>query len=132
MYNERLNNQVIHIYNISMKEGKLFCFVVMRSSKLGCFRYVLGVFGKLSMRRGAWAWFHDVSTCNTKVLQYWMIFSLKAKLNCSWKFWRNWNMPLVLLERSWWTRFNGIYLVRFGFKMWEILVFKWFFSLEFK
>jgi hypothetical protein len=21
---------------------------------------VLGVFGKLSMRRGAWAWFHDV------------------------------------------------------------------------
>jgi hypothetical protein len=26
--------------------------------------------------------------------------------------------------------FNGIYLVRFGFKMWEILDFKWFLPLE--
>jgi len=24
---------------------------------------VLGVFGKLSARTGAWAWFHDVWTC---------------------------------------------------------------------
>jgi hypothetical protein len=24
--------------NLSMKEGSLFCFVVMRSTKLGCFR----------------------------------------------------------------------------------------------
>ncbi len=46
------------------------------------------------------------------------------KLNCSWKFWRGWNVPLVLLERAWWTGFNGIYLVRFGFKMWEILILK--------
>jgi len=30
---------------------------------------VLGVFGKLSMRRGAWAWFHDVWTCGAKVLE---------------------------------------------------------------
>ncbi len=28
-------------------------------------------------------------------------------------------MPLVLLERSWWAEFNGIYLIMFGFKMWE-------------
>jgi hypothetical protein len=27
-------------------------------------------------------------------------------------------------------RFNGIYLVRFGFRMWEILVFKWFLPLK--
>ncbi len=39
-------------------------------------------------------------------------------------------MPLVLLERSWWARFNGIYLVRFGFRMWEILIFKWFLLLK--
>jgi hypothetical protein len=39
-------------------------------------------------------------------------------------------VPLVLLERSWWTRYNKIYLVRFGFKMWEILIFKWFFLLK--
>jgi hypothetical protein len=26
--------------------------------------------------------------------------------------------------------FKGIYLVRFGFKMWEILILKWFLSLK--
>jgi hypothetical protein len=32
---------------------------------------VLGVFGKLWTRRGAWAWFlHDVWSCNAKVLEY--------------------------------------------------------------
>jgi len=58
-----------------------------------------------------------------KVLEYQMISSLKIKLNCSWNLRRNWNVPLVLLERSWWAGFNGIYLVRFGFRMWEILIF---------
>jgi len=82
------------------------------------------------MRRGAWAWFHDVWTCGAKVLEYWMIFSLKIKLNCSWKFRRNWNVPLVLLERSWWAGFYEIHLIRFGFRMWEILIFKWFLQLK--
>jgi len=31
---------------------------------------VLGVLGKLLTRRGAWAWFHGVWTCNAKVLEY--------------------------------------------------------------
>jgi hypothetical protein len=35
---------------------------------------VLGLFGKLSRRRGASAWFHDVWTCGAKVLEYWIIF----------------------------------------------------------
>jgi len=40
-------------------------------------------------------------------------------------------VPLVLLERSWWCAgFNGIYWVRFGFKMWEILILKWFLPLK--
>jgi hypothetical protein len=68
-----------------------------------------------------------------KVFEYWMIFSLKIKLNqiaaenfgglgmC---------VPLVLLERSWWVGFNEIDLVRFGFKMWEILTFKCFLPLK--
>ncbi len=51
-------------------------------------------------------------------------FFTKNKLNRSWKFQRNWNVPFVLLERSWWTGFNGNYLVRFGFRMWEILILK--------
>jgi len=45
-----------------------------------------------------------------------MISSLKIKLNHSWKFQRNWNVPLVFLERSWWAGFNAIYLVKFGFR----------------
>jgi hypothetical protein len=72
---------------------------------------------------GAWAWFHGVWTCGAKVLEYWMISSLKIKLNRSWKIRRNWNVHLVLLERFWWVGFNGIYLVRFGFRIWEILIF---------
>jgi hypothetical protein len=61
--------------------------------------HILGLFGKLSRRRGALARFHGVWTCSVKVLEYWMISSMKIKLSCSWKCWRNW-MPLVLLERS--------------------------------
>jgi hypothetical protein len=34
-----------------MKEGNLFCFVVIRSTEPGCFRWFLGVFGKLWRRR---------------------------------------------------------------------------------
>jgi hypothetical protein len=36
----------------------------------------------------------------------------------------------VLLERSWWAGFYGIYLVRFGSRTWEILIFKWFLPLK--
>jgi hypothetical protein len=81
-------------------------------------------------RRGAWAWFHGVWTCIAKVLEYWMISSLKIELNHSWKFRRNWSVPLMLLERSQWARFNGIQLVIFGFRMWEKLILKWFLPLK--
>jgi hypothetical protein len=37
---------------------------------------------------------------------------------------RNWDLPLVLLERSRWTRFNGIYFISFRLKMWEISKFQ--------
>jgi hypothetical protein len=30
----------------------------------------LGVFGKVSVRSGAWAWFHDIWNCHAKVLEY--------------------------------------------------------------
>jgi hypothetical protein len=59
-----------------------------------------------------------------------MISSLKIELNRSWKFRRNWNVPLVVLERSWWAGFKGIYLVRLGFRMWEIFIFKRFLPLK--
>jgi hypothetical protein len=40
-----------------MKEGSLFCFVIMKFTELGCASdHVVGVVGKLSMRRRvAWA-----------------------------------------------------------------------------
>jgi hypothetical protein len=53
-----------------MKKGSLFCFVVMRSLKGDALDCVLDVFGKLSTRRGAWAWLHGVWTCDAKVLEY--------------------------------------------------------------
>jgi hypothetical protein len=62
--------------------------------------HVLGVFGKLLKSRDACTWLHDIWTCSAKAFEYWMISSLKITLNHSWNFWRNWNVPLVLLERS--------------------------------
>ncbi len=79
-----------------------------------------------SSRQGGvhgWAWLHDIWTCGAKVLEYWMISSLKLKLNCSWKLRRTWNVHLVLMERSWWAGFNGIHLIRLGFRMWEMFDF---------
>ncbi len=66
--------------------------------------------------RCAWAWFHYVWTCSAKVLEYWMISSLKMKLNHSWRFGRNWNVPLVLLERSWWED-----LMKFIYKEFKLI-----------
>jgi hypothetical protein len=91
---------------------------------------ICGLFGKLSRRKGALVWSHDVWTSGAKVIEYWMIYSLKIRLNHKWNFWKNWNVNLVLLETSWRPRFNGIYLVRFGFRMWKILILKWFMPHE--
>ncbi len=122
-------NQVTSIYE-GRKVVCLYCLYLWDSPNWDASDRVLGLFRKLSRSRGASAWFHGVWTCGVEVLEYWMISSLKIKLDRSWKFRRNWNVPLVLLERSWWAGFNGIYLVRFGFKMWEILIFKWFLPLK--
>jgi hypothetical protein len=121
----------IQIFNIYLWR-KVVCFVLYSwdPQNQDASDRVLGLFGKLSRRRGAWAWFHGIWTCGVKVFEHLMISSLKIKLNWSWKYRRNWNVFLVLLERSWWARFNGICLVRFGFRMWEILIFKWFLLLK--
>ncbi len=110
-----------------MKEGNLFvlfCLYLWDPPNRDALGHVLGLFGKHSRRRGASPWFHGIWTCSVEVLEYWMISSLKIKLNHRWKFWRNWNVPLVLVERSQWAGFNGIYLVsldsecgRFDFEM---------------
>jgi hypothetical protein len=105
----------------SIYEGRLFvfCSVIMRYTELVSFRLCSWCLWKALHQEGCMS----LDTW-CKVFEYLMIFSLKIKLIWSWKFWRNWNVPFVLLlERSWWARFNGIYLVRFGFRMWEILIY---------
>jgi hypothetical protein len=97
----------IHFINFNECKMKLLNNGLMRCTEPGCFRSCSWCLWKALDERVAWAWFHDVWTCGAKVLEYWMISSLKIKLNCSWKFQRNWNMPLVLLERSWWAGFDG-------------------------
>jgi hypothetical protein len=128
------NNPLIINKYLSMKEKVvcLFCFVLYLwdPPKPGCFRSCSWSLWKALDDEGCMGlvpWRLDL---RCKVLEYWMISSLKINLNCSWKFRRNWTVPLVLLERSWWAEFNGIYLVRFGFRIWEILIFKWFLPLK--
>ncbi len=55
-----------------MKESLfvLFCFALMRSLNWDASVRIVGVFGKLSTRRGASAWFHGVWTCGVEVLEY--------------------------------------------------------------
>ncbi len=114
---------------LSMKEGSLFYFVVMRSTEPGCFRWCSWCLWKALDEEGCMGLVPCAWTSCAKVLEYWMSFSLKFKLNRSYKFRWNWNVSLVLLERSWWGGFNGIYLVKFGFRMWEILIFEWYLQL---
>jgi len=120
----------IYIIYLWRKVVCLFCLYLWDPPNWDASNHVLHIFWKLSTRRVARTWFHDVWTCNAKVLEYWMISSLKIKLNRSWKFRRNWNVPLLFLERSWSAGFSGIYWVGFGFRMWEQLIFKWFLRLK--
>jgi hypothetical protein len=102
----------------------------MRSTELGCSRSFScclwtaldeeGCMGLVPCHSDLWcksSWILDDS-------------SLKIKLNQSWKVRRIGNVSLVLMERSWWAGFNRICLVRFGFRMWERLNFKWFLPLK--
>ncbi len=115
------------ITHLSLKEGSLFCFFFC-SYEIhwpGMLQIVFLVSLESSWQGGV----HGLGSMTfglavAKVLECWVISSLKIKLNRSWNFWRNWNVPLVLFERSWWAGFNGIYLIRFGFRMWERLIFK--------
>jgi len=68
------NTLVLLQRNLSMKECSLFCFVVIRSTELGCFRSCSRCLGKLWMRRAS-AWSCDLWTCGAQVLKYWIFFT---------------------------------------------------------
>ncbi len=118
-------NEFVSFY-LCMKEGSLFCSYDIKRTRMLQIVFLMslespwqgGVRGLGSMTT-VWTWV-------AKVLEYWTISSLKIKLSQSWEFQRNWNVSLVLLERSWWAGFDRVHLVIFGFRMWEILDFKWF------
>ncbi len=89
---------------LSMKQGSLFvlfCFVcTYEIHQTGMLQIVFLV----SLESSWWGGVHQLGSMTfglavQKFLK--MISSLKIKLNRSWKFRRNWNVPLVLLERSW-------------------------------
>jgi hypothetical protein len=94
----------------SIYEGRLFVlFCSYEIHRTGMFQMVFLV-SLESSRRGA---VHGLGSttfglAGQKFFEYWTISSLKIKLNLSWQVHRNWNVPLVLLERSWWAGFNGI------------------------
>jgi hypothetical protein len=112
--------------HLSMKEGSLFCF-----HPTGMLQIIFLV----SLKSSQWGWVHGLGsmmfwTCSAK--SSWILndFSLKIKLNHSWKFRRIWNVPFGVLGKILMRRFNGIYLVKFGFRVWEIMIFKWFLLLK--
>ncbi len=112
-------------HSLSMKQGSLFCFVVMRPTEPGCFRLCCWCLWKALNEEGCTELGSMMfGRMVQKFLNMEWFLQSKLKLNRSWRFQRNWNVPLVFLERSWWAGFNGIYLVRFGFRMWERLIFK--------
>jgi hypothetical protein len=137
------------VYLVSLDEAKVVCFVTMRSTELGHYispnwhlwkaldeegwinlvswRLVayrlIGIFGKLLMRRGGSTWFHDGWSWGVKVLECWTIFFIEIKVNHNWKFQRIRDVPLVLLERSQGARFHGLCFERFGLKIGEEIEF---------
>ncbi len=87
---------LFHLWPREIYLWRKFCLFVLFCFVLFCLYFwdppnrdasdcVLGLFGKLSRRRGASPWFHGIWTCNVEVLEYWMIFSLKIseELTCA-------------------------------------------------
>jgi hypothetical protein len=108
--------------HLSMKEGSLFCCYQIHW--IGMLQIVFLV----SLESSWWEGVHGlVPRCLD--LQCNFFWNIEWVLH-SWISRRNWDVPLVLLRRFWWAGFNGIYLVRFGFRMCEILILKWFLLLK--
>ncbi len=92
--------------HLSMRQSSLFCFVTMKSTKLGCFKlcswYLWKAFDK-ERCIGLDSWRLEL-WCRSS----WILNEIFTKLNHKYKFQKNWDVPLVLLERSQRVGFNGI------------------------
>jgi hypothetical protein len=60
----------VAIQRKKMAKEVCFCFVLMRSTKPGCFRSRSWFLWKALEEEGAWAWFHGVWTCRVEVFEY--------------------------------------------------------------
>jgi hypothetical protein len=74
---------------------KVVCFVVMRSTQPGCFRSCSWCLWKALDKEGC------MGLVPRGCKSSWI---LNDVFNGSWKFQRNWNVPSVLLERSWFQK----------------------------
>jgi hypothetical protein len=63
--------------HLSMKQGSLFCFVMLRSPKPWCFRLCSWYLQNLSMNEDALALFEIVWNYGLEVTNYWTIFQWK-------------------------------------------------------
>jgi len=90
--------------HLSMKEGSLFCFVLFCSYEMHWTRMlqILFLVSLESSRRGGVHGLGSMMMLGLAVRKF-----LNIEWFLRWKFQRNWNKPLVLLERSWWAGFNG-------------------------
>ncbi len=111
--------------------SKVVCFVLsswdLPNHGTSC--QALGIFGKLSMSRGALTWFASVSSYDVEVIDYWIIFLMKTKLNQNWNLY--WSLGgFVLLESPQQSKFNKVYFTIFRVKTWKIWIFEWSLLLE--
>jgi hypothetical protein len=111
---------------LSMKEGSIFCFVIMISPKPRCFRLCYGTcHQKFSMNRGATTWFRMFGTT------MWNLLIIEPFFH--WIFWKTkienyigtWGVFLVLLESLHQVQFNKVDFVILRPKMWTILLKFW-------
>jgi hypothetical protein len=57
-------------FNLCMKQGSLFCFVTMKSTKLGGLKLCSWYVWKSLDKEGCIILVHDIWTCSVKVLEY--------------------------------------------------------------
>jgi hypothetical protein len=78
------------------------------------------------MGKDAPTWFETLWSYGVKIIDYWSIFSMKFKSNGIGIL----GVISVFLESPWWVKFNRVYFINFGAKVWKILVFEWIFVVE--
>jgi len=118
------------IPNLSMKQGSLFCFVMVRSPKLwhlmSCSWYLRKAFDEQGCTNLVWD--HLALHCAS----YWLLKhflnenQIKFKLKTVLEF----GAFLVHLESCQQVRFNGVYFTIFRTKVWKILLFEWILLLK--